>query len=129
MKYVVVVVFGLLIAPALSAQSADDAWLSEEGKTEFWQEAGWIWNEGTKVTEDMIQIESMTPVQGVQALTAESFDPNSFDPTQFEIALDESKHTYIQVGDRGAIFLYSQDRFDVLWNRHKLNQAAAAKRK
>lgn len=128
MKYVVVVVFGLLFAPAISAQNADSTWLSEEGKTEFWQEAGWIWNEGTKVTDGMMQIEALIPVEGAKALTAENFDPNTFDPTQFQLELDESKHTYIQVGDRGAIFMYSKDRFDVLWNRQKLNQAAAAKK-
>lgn len=91
----------------------------------FYAEFGWKFNEQSKVPANALQIEDLVPqAEGVGKMNAESFDPATFNPLLYNIQLNETLPTFIQVGDRGVLFFYSTERLQILFNRYQINQQA-----
>ncbi|MDP4826522.1 MAG: hypothetical protein NWR73_02480 [Flavobacteriales bacterium] len=101
---------------------------SQSDQLAFWSLNGWQFIVDAKISDEMLDIADLTPKSNAPALTAENFNPETFNPLLYSVELSDDKPTYYRVGDTGVLFFFSNDRFNVLNERNNVNQAAAANR-
>lgn len=94
----------------------------------FWSTNGWQFIVDAKITDEMLDITQLSPKSTAPLLNADSFNPETFNPLLYNVELADDKPQYYRVGEKGVLFFFSNDRFEVINQRNKVNQAAAAKR-
>lgn len=101
---------------------------SQSDQLAFWATNGWQFIIDAKISDDMLDLSELTPKTDAPVLTAETFNPETFNPLLYNVQLSSDKPSYYRVGDKGVLFFFSNERFGILNERNKVNQAAAANR-
>lgn len=116
-------VVALLVSALFTfAQESTAEFLNTSERTDFWRENGWSYTAEAKPGLEGIQWSELTMINGAKAPDAASFDPQTFDPSLYNIQLDEVRPTNILLGDYGVIQFHSKQRFDVLYDRYVTNK-------
>ncbi len=88
----------------------------------FWVEEGWLITRDVKEQADAIDLYSLPVLQHDAQQGLPSLD--AFSPCHYALRPHPEKTLVYQIGDLGTLFLYSQARVEVLFDRHLANKNA-----
>ena len=139
MKNLIIIASFLLISSVAISQTASDkvqeAFSAEKitelqennpEKLEYWNfyaDKVFVFNPNAKSADSFDDISTLEPkYEDVPVLTAENFDAETFNPLLYNIELKDKELQYFKVGNSGSVLMiYSNMRFDVLFERHQIN--------
>lgn len=140
MKNFIIIASFLLISSLAISQTASDkvqAAFSEEKITElkendpnqleywnFFADEVFVYNADAKNWQQFDDISTIEPkFEDVPVLSADNFDPETFNPLLYDIELKDKELQFFKLGDTGkVVMIYSNMRFDVLFERYMINK-------
>lgn len=84
---------------------------------DFWRSEGWYFVAEEKAGLDCLPSGELLPVDGQAAITAEQVIRKAFDPAQYTVRVDQSRHTFYCFDGKGVLVFYSMDRVKKLFDR------------
>lgn len=127
------VVLAAMLPAHVRAQSSSDEVATPSGMAspsdadfeEFVALQGWVFTEGLTKAAGLPDLDGTPSRTGGPSFSAEDFDPESFDPRDYEISFgaDVTLPTNFRVGDRGMLQFHSPQRCQDLYERHLVRKA------
>ena len=131
MKYLLTILIGCLLTLGSYAQEAsaprgpEVVYGSTDGLAQFYQKNGWLFVDDAKVIDGMVPVANLEPMdESIPAIDPENFNSENFNPLDYKVPLQETRPTYVDLGEAGVLFFYSIERLEVLYQRHLINTKA-----